>query len=129
MPCGPVNGMDPVAMYEAVAKAVARARKGDGPTLLEAKTYRYKGHSMSDAQHYRTKDEVAEYQKIDPITTMLDVIKKNKYASDKEIEKINHEVKEIVADAVKFAEESPFPKEQDLYDSVYEQEDYPFIKD
>ena len=84
---------------------------------------------MSDAQHYRTKDEVAEYQKIDPITTMLDVIKKNKYASDKEIEKINHEVKEIVADAVKFAEESPFPKEQDLYDSVYEQEDYPFIKD
>ena len=60
---------------------------------------------------------------------MLDIIKKNKYASDKEIEKINQEVKEIVADAVKFAEESPFPKEQDLYDSVYEQEDYPFIKD
>ena len=84
---------------------------------------------MSDAQHYRTKDEVAEYQKIDPITTILEVIKKNKYASDKEIEKINQEVKEIVADAVKFAEESPFPKEQDLYDSVYEQEDYPFIKD
>jgi len=129
MPCGPVDGMDPVAIYEAVAKAVARARKGDGPTLLEAKTYRYKGHSMSDAQHYRTKDEVAEYQKIDPITTILEVIKKNKYASDKEIEKINQEVKEIVADAVKFAEESPFPKEQDLYDSVYEQEDYPFIKD
>ena len=129
MPCGPVDGMDPVAIYEAVAKAVARARKGDGPTLLEAKTYRYKGHSMSDAQHYRTKDEVAEYQKIDPITTILEVIKKNKYASDKEIEKINQEVKEIVADAVKFAEESPFPTEQDLYDSVYEQEDYPFIKD
>ena len=129
MPCGPVDGMDPVAVYEAVSKAVARARKGDGPTLLEAKTYRYKGHSMSDAQHYRTKDEVAEYQKIDPINTVLELIKKNKYATEKEIEKINQEVKEIVADAVKFAEESPFPTEQDLYDSVYEQEDYPFIKD
>ena len=129
MPCAPVDGMDPVAMYEAVTEAVVRARKGDGPTLLEAKTYRYKGHSMSDAQHYRTKDEVAEYQKIDPITNILEVIKKNKYATEKEIEKINQEVKETVADAVKFAEESPFPTEQDLYDSVYEQEDYPFIKD
>ena len=87
MPCGPVDGMDPVAMYEAVEKAVARARKGDGPTLLEAKTYRYKGHSMSDAQHYRTKDEVAEYQKIDLSLLVLEVIKKNKYATEKEIEK------------------------------------------
>ena len=84
---------------------------------------------MSDAQHYRTKDEVAEYQKIDPITIVLEVIKKNKYATEKEIEKINQEVKEVVLDAVKFAEESPFPTEQDLYDSVYEQENYPFIKD
>ena len=68
---------------------------------------------MSDAQHYRTKDEVTEYQKIDPITTVLEVIKKNKYATEKEIEKINQEVKEIVTDAVKFAE-VPFPTEQDL---------------
>ena len=128
MPCGPVDGMDPVAMYEEVSKAVARARKGDGPTLLEAKTYRYKGHSMSDAQHYRTKDEVKEYQKIDPINTTLEYIKKNNCASDKEIESINEEVKKTIADAVKYAEESPFPVIQDLYDSVYEQEDYPFIK-
>jgi pyruvate dehydrogenase E1 component alpha subunit len=129
MPCCPVDGMDPVAMFEKVSKAATRARKGDGPTLLEAKTYRYKGHSMSDAQHYRTKDEVAEYQKIDPITTVLEVIKNKKYASEKEIEDINQEVKKIVAEAVQFAEESPFPTEQDLYDSVYEQADYPFIKD
>lgn len=129
MPCEPVDGMDPVAMTRAVEKAVERARKGDGPTFLEAKTYRYKGHSMSDAQHYRTKDEVSEYQKIDPINTTLEVIKKNKYLSEKEIEKINQEVKELIADAIQFAEESPFPVEQDLYDSVYEQEDYPFIKD
>lgn len=129
MPCCPVDGMDPVAMFEKVSEAAARARKGDGPTLLEAKTYRYKGHSMSDAQHYRTKKEVAEYQKIDPITTVLEVIKNKKYASEKEIEDINQEVKKIVAEAVQFAEESPFPTEQDLYDSVYEQADYPFIKD
>lgn len=129
MPSAPVDGMDPVAMYEAVSKAVARARKGDGPTFLEAKTYRYKGHSMSDAQHYRTKAEVAEYQKIDPITTVLETIKEKKYATEKEIENINQEVKAIIANAVQFAEESPFPTEQDLYDSVYEQADYPFIKD
>ena len=129
MPSEPVDGMDPVAMTRAVEKAVKRARKGDGPTFLEAKTYRYKGHSMSDAQHYRTKNEVNEYQKIDPINTTLEFIKENKYASDKEIEAINKEVKETIADAIKFAEESPFPVKQDLYDSVYEQEDYPFIKD
>ena len=129
MPSEPVDGMDPVVMAKAVEKAVKRARKGDGPTFLEAKTYRYKGHSMSDAQHYRTKDEVSEYQKIDPINTTLNFIKENNYASDKEIKAIDQEVKETIADAIKFAEESPFPVKQDLYDSVYEQEDYPFIKD
>ena len=128
MPSEPVDGMDPVAVTKAVEKAVKRARKGNGPTLLEAKTYRYEGHSMSDAQQYRTKDEVKEYQKIDPINTTLEYIKKNNCASDKEIESINEEVKKTIADAVKYAEESPFPVIQDLYDSVYEQEDYPFIK-
>ena len=128
MPSEPVDGMDPVAVTKAVEKAVKRARKGDGPTFLEAKTYRYKGHSMSDAQHYRTKEEVKEYQKIDPINTTLEYIKQNNYASDKEIEAINKEVKKTIEDAVKYAEESPFPVVQDLYDSVYEQEDYPFIK-
>jgi pyruvate dehydrogenase E1 component alpha subunit len=129
MPCGPVDGMDILAMRDAVKVAVERARKGEGPTFLEAKTYRYKGHSMSDAQHYRTKDEVKEYQKIDPINTTLEIIKENEFASEKEIEKIQTEVKEIIADAIKFAEDSPFPTEKDLYDSVYEQSDYPFIKD
>ncbi|MDA8956357.1 pyruvate dehydrogenase (acetyl-transferring) E1 component subunit alpha [Flavobacteriales bacterium] len=129
MPCGPVDGMDIIAMREAVKVAVERARKGEGPTFLEAKTYRYKGHSMSDAQHYRTKDEVKEYQKIDPINTTLETIRENKFASEKEIEKMQDEVKEIILDAIKFAEESPFPTEKDLYDSVYEQSDYPFIKD
>ena len=82
MPCGPVDAMNPVKVAEALDEAIARARKGEGPTFLELKTYRYRGHSMSDAQQYRTKEEVAEYQKIDPITTVRDIIKKNKYATD-----------------------------------------------
>lgn len=128
MPCGPVDGMDPVAVAEAVKEAADRARKGDGPTFLEMKTYRYKGHSMSDAQKYRTKDEVAEYQKIDPITKVLEVIKKKKWATDDEIQAIQDNVKATVKEAVDFAEESPFPSNDSLYKNVYSEE-YPFIKD
>ena len=128
MPCAPVDGMDPVAVAESVKEAVDRARKGDGPTFLEMKTYRYKGHSMSDAQKYRTKDEVGEYQKIDPITKVLDMIKKNKWATDQEIQAIQDDVKATVKEAVDFAESSPFPSNDSLYQNVYAEE-YPFIKE
>ena len=128
MPCAPVDGMDPVAVAESVKEAVDRARMGDGPTFLEMKTYRYKGHSMSDAQKYRTKDEVAEYQNIDPITKVLDMIKKNKWATDKEIQAIKDQVKAAVKEAVDFAESSPFPSNDSLYENVYAEE-YPFIKE
>ena len=127
IPCGPVEGMDPVAVYEGVSKAVDRARKGEGPSLLEINTYRYKGHSMSDAQHYRTKDEVAEYQKIDPITTCKEVIRSKGYATENELASIDQRVKERVSECVQFAEESPFPKAEELYQNVYTQKDYPFI--
>lgn len=127
IPCGPVEGMDPVAVYEGVSKAVDRARKGEGPSLLEIKTYRYKGHSMSDAQHYRTKDEVAEYQKIDPITTCKEVILSKGYATEDEVAAIDKRVKERVNECVQFGEESPFPKAEELYENVYSQKDYPFI--
>jgi pyruvate dehydrogenase E1 component alpha subunit len=128
MPCAPVDGMDPVAVAESVKEAVDRARKGDGPTFLEMKTYRYKGHSMSDAQKYRTKDEVAEYQKIDPITKVLDMIKKNKWATDQEIQAIQDQIKATVKEAVDYAESSPFPSNDSLYQNVYAEE-YPFIKE
>ena len=128
MPCSPVDGMDPVAVAESVKEAVDRARKGDGPTFLEMKTYRYKGHSMSDAQKYRSKDEVAEYQKIDPISKVLDIIKKNKWATDQEIQAIQDDVKATVKEAVDFAESSPFPSNDSLYQNVYAEE-YPFIKE
>lgn len=128
MPCGPVDGMDPVKVYESVQEAVDRARDGGGPTLLEIRTYRYKGHSMSDAQHYRTKDEVGEYQKKDPITIVLNRIKDKKYAGKKEIEEIDQRVKERVNECVQFAEDSDFPDPENIYAHVYSQEDYPFIK-
>ncbi len=128
MPCAPVDGMNPVKVAEAMEEAIERARKGEGPTLLEMKTYRYRGHSMSDAQKYRTKEEVEEYKKIDPITQVLNVIKDNKYATEEEIKAWDKEVKDKVAECEKFAEESPYPDVNIMYDSVYEQEDYPFLK-
>lgn len=128
MPCAPTDGMDPVAVAESVKEAVDRARKGDGPTFLEMKTYRFKGHSMSDAQKYRTKDEVVEYQKIDPINKVLEVIKKNKWATDKDILSIQDKVKASVKEAVDYAESSPFPSNDSLYQNVYAEE-YPFIKE
>lgn len=82
---------------------------------------------MSDAQLYRSKEEVEEYKKIDPITQVLDIIKENKYATESEIEAIDERVKNLVDECEKFAEESPFPDLQQLYDVVYEQENYPFI--
>jgi pyruvate dehydrogenase E1 component alpha subunit len=128
MPCAPVNGMKPEDVSEALDVAVERARSGNGPTFLEIKTYRYKGHSMSDAQHYRTKEEVEEYKNIDPIDYVLDVLKKKKYASAKEIEKIQNDVKEKVKECVEFAESSPFPNPEDLYEDIYDGS-YNFIRD
>ena len=128
MPCAPVDGMDPLTVAEEMSKAIERARSGGGPTFLEMKTYRYRGHSMSDAQHYRTKDEVEEYKKIDPITQILDVIKEKKYANEEEVKAINDRVKNLVKECEKFAEESEYPPVEQLYDMVYEQKDYPFVK-
>ena len=128
MPCGPVDGMHPEAVAKELDKAIARARKGDGPTFLEMKTYRYRGHSMSDAQHYRTKEEVNEYRKIDPITQIKDLILEKKYASEEELSVIDKRVKEKVSECEKFAEESPYPEKNVMYDAVYEQEDYPFLQ-
>ena len=127
MPSDKLDGMTPEIVHEGVARAVKRARDGEGPTLLEMKTYRYRGHSMSDAQHYRTKEEVEEYKKIDPITQVLDIIKENNYATEAEIEAIDQRVKDLVDECEKFAEESPYPELSVMYDVVYEQENYPFL--
>ena len=128
MPCEPCDGMDPVQVAKTMSKAISLARSGGGPSFIEMKTYRYRGHSMSDAQHYRTKSEVEEYRKIDPITQVKEMILSKKYATLEELDKVDKDIKARVLECEKFAESSPYPDPSLMYDAVYEQEDYPFIK-
>jgi len=129
MPADVVNGMSPEAVHEAVARAAKRAREGGGPTLLEMKTYRFKGHSMSDPQKYRSKDEVEEYKVKDPIETTKNTLIEKFGVTEADIEAINERIRGVVDDSVKFAEESPWPDDNELLKDVYQQEDYPFIVD
>ncbi|PQA58344.1 pyruvate dehydrogenase (acetyl-transferring) E1 component subunit alpha [Siphonobacter curvatus] len=129
MPSEPVDGMSVEAVHEAVSRAAERARNGEGPTFLEFKTYRYRGHSMSDPQKYRTKDEVEEYKRRDPIEWVRATILENELATEEELAAIEDKIKEQVAESVKFAEESPWPDPSEAYKDVYVQEDYPFIQE
>tara|TARA_B100001093_G_scaffold408131_1_gene396896 strand:+ start:113 stop:1150 length:1038 start_codon:yes stop_codon:yes gene_type:complete len=129
MPSKAVDGMSVEAVHFAIEEASERARNGDGPTLLDIRTYRYKGHSMSDPQKYRTKDEVEDYKGKDPIVQVLNTITDHKLASESDIKKIQEEVKKIVDESIAFAEESPELEPHELYEDVYTQKDYPFIKD
>ena len=129
MPNEQVDGMACEPVHEAIERAVERARKGDGPTLLEMRTYRYKGHSMSDPAKYRTKEELEEYKSLDPIDGVLNTIRKNKFASEAAIKSIQEKVKNTVQESIEFAEESDYPDASELYTDVYQQEDYPFLKD
>lgn len=127
MPSAPVDAMNPENVHVAVEEAADRARRGDGPTLLEFRTYRYKGHSMSDPAKYRTKDELNEYKDRDPIEFVKAKLIENKWATEDELKDIDKRIKDEVMDSVKFAEESPYPDPSEAYKDVYVQEDYPFI--
>jgi pyruvate dehydrogenase E1 component alpha subunit len=129
MPADAVDGMSPEDVHNAVLRAVNRAREKGGPTLLEIKTYRYKGHSMSDPQKYRSKEEVEEYKEKDPIDHVLKVLTDQYKVNEADIEVINERVKTEVEECVKFAEESPWPDDNELLKDVYVQENYPFIVD
>jgi pyruvate dehydrogenase E1 component alpha subunit len=129
MPSFVVDGMSVEAVHYAIEEAAERARKGEGPTLLDIRTYRYKGHSMSDPQKYRTKDEVEDFKGKDPISQVLNTIMENKLASEAQIQKIQEEVKATVEESISFAEESPELEPHELYEDVYMESDYPFIKD
>jgi pyruvate dehydrogenase E1 component alpha subunit len=127
MPSKIVNGMLPEDVHEAILEASNRARNGEGPTLLDIRTYRYKGHSMSDPQKYRTKDEVETWIEKDPIVHCLNIIKENKWLTDNEILEIEEWVKKEIEQSVEFAENSPYPEGKDLYYDVYQEQNYPFI--
>jgi pyruvate dehydrogenase E1 component alpha subunit len=129
MPGDKIDGMTPETVHEGIARAVKRAREGDGPTLIELKTYRYKGHSISDPQKYRTKEEVEEYKAKDPIAIVLKTIKDNKFATDEDIRAIDDRINTVVEESVKFAEESPWPADDEVLKDVYIDQNYPFIVD
>ncbi len=114
-----VDGMDVLAVRDAVARAVKRAREGGGPFILEVKTYRYRGHSMSDPAKYRTKEEVDEVKKTrDPLDLIRGLMSQAK-VDEVEIKAVDEEIKAIVAEAVQFAQESPEPDPSELYTDVY----------
>jgi len=129
MPSDKVDGMTPELVHEGVARAVKRARDGEGPTLLEMKTYRYRGHSVSDPQKYRSKDEVEEYKDQDPIIKVRKTILENNFASEATLQEIDEKINSIVEASVKFAEDSPWPDDSEVLKDVYIDQNYPFIVD
>src|SRR5215813_2651407 len=114
-----VDGMDVLAVREATMRAVERARKDYLPTLLEIRTYRFMGHSMSDPGNYRTRADIEKYQERDPIKVFSATLLEEKIADEKTLEEIDHKVREVVEDSLRFADESPLPDSSELYTDVY----------
>jgi pyruvate dehydrogenase E1 component alpha subunit len=119
MPGVRVDGQDVLEVYSAVTEAATRAREGDGPSLIEATTYRYRGHSMSDPAEYRSKREERIWQERDPIKNLRRRMLQNNPALGPRLEAIEQEVDEVIADAVRFADESPEPGLDELGKYVY----------
>ena len=129
MPSEAVDGMNPESVHEAILRAAEHIRSGKGPYFLEIKTYRYRGHSVSDPAKYRTKEELEHYKGIDPILQVEKTILTQNLATREELDGIEEEIKLVIDDAVDFAEQSPYPDPEELYTDNYLQEDYPFIRD
>ncbi len=127
MPAKAVDAMKVEEVHNAIKEAADCARKGDGPTFLEFRTYRYKGHSMSDPAKYRSKDELEEYKQQDPIEQVKQTILKNNWVGEDELKKIDTEIKERIMQSVQFAEESPWPDPSEAYTDNYVENNYPFV--
>jgi pyruvate dehydrogenase E1 component alpha subunit len=119
MACDIADGMDVLSVYEAAGRAIARARAGQGPTLLECKTYRLCGHSRSDPRTYRSKEEEAEWTDRDPIKRLAERLKAEGQATDESLAQIEREVTESIDDAVAFAESSPSPAPEEALEDVF----------
>lgn len=122
IPGEPIDGMDVDAVHDAAKRAVARARTGDGPTLLEALTYRFRGHSMQDPQYYRSKEEIEDYRKRDPITLFQARLLDEGAVTEVDLRRIDEAVHAEIDAAVQFAEESPPPDVSTLLDHLYADE-------
>ena len=116
-----VDGMDMLAVREVAERAVRKAREDKEPRFIEAITYRFRGHSMADPATYRTKEEVEEWRKRDPILRMEAYLKDNRMVTDDDIKAMRAEVGAEVQEAVDFAESSPFPPPDALYEDIYAQ--------
>jgi pyruvate dehydrogenase E1 component alpha subunit len=114
-----VDGNDVLVVYEAARTAVERARAGKGPTLIECKTYRHKGHSRVDSGKYRPKEEVEEWLGKDPLKRFRQAMLGNGILTQTELEHVEKEVADEVADAVKFALDSPYPEGKEALENVY----------
>ncbi|WP_185859238.1 pyruvate dehydrogenase (acetyl-transferring) E1 component subunit alpha [Blattabacterium cuenoti] len=128
MPSHPVDGMDPEKIAQSASIAIERARKGEGATFLDIKTYRYRGHSMSDSESYRSKKEVLSYKKKDPILKLKNIIIQNKWETMENLNTIENEVKKEVESCVEFAEKSDTPSLEEMYNVVYNETNYPFLE-
>ena len=122
-----IDGMDPEAVHEGLQRAADHIRAGKGPYFLELKTYRYKGHSVSDPGKYRTKDELNDYKDRDPVKVTEEKIVNNNIATQKEIDDIKEAIIAEMDEAYTFADNSEFPLGSELYDDNYVQENYPFL--
>ncbi len=129
MPSESVDGMSPEAVHEALERAAKHIRAGNGPYFLEIKTYRYRGHSVSDPGKYRTKEELDSYKDKDPVVMIQNKIIADKIASQKEVDAIIEAINLEVDVAMEFAENSSYPVPSELYEDNYTQKDYPFITD
>lgn len=114
-----VDGMDVVAVYEATQEAIKRARSGNGPTLIEAKTYRFHGHFEGDPQLYRDKAEVQKWMERDPIANFEKQLLESKVVAEEDLRKIQEAVQHEIDEAVKFAENSPYPADKEAVEDIY----------
>jgi pyruvate dehydrogenase E1 component alpha subunit len=128
MPGSLANGMDVFSVYKAITEHVEMARN-EQPSILEVRTYRYRGHSMSDPANYRTKDELEQRKEDDPIIRLKAYMLEHELAANEVFDEIDEEVKQEVLEAVEFAENSDFPEIEEIYDHVYVQDDFPFLTD
>jgi len=119
IPSVEIDGNEVLAVYEAVTAAAARARKGEGPTFIEAKTCRWRGHYEGDTQTYRTEKEIADCKKKDPIARFRKELVSRGVMTEAEAAKIHKEAVEEINQAVKFAEESPYPEAAEIYTDIY----------
>jgi len=118
-----VDGMDVLAVRTAAKEAVARARAGEGPTLIEALTYRFRGHSLADPDELRPKSEKDDWFSRDPIEKLADYLTQNSLVSAEELKAIDKKIQARVNESVEFAQSSPEPKPEDLYRYVFAEDE------